>query len=105
MSSGRSCEMSKWEVWDVWLGVTVNEGALGVDGCSIEEFEADLRNNVYKVWNRMSAGSFFPAVVLVVEIPKSHGGGARVLGVPTIVDRVARTVVARRLEDRVEPIF
>lgn len=83
----------------------VAEGAPGVDGCSIEEFEADLRNNLYKIWNRMSSGSYFPPPVLAVEIPKSHGGGTRVLGVPCVSDRVAQTVVARRLEAKVEPIF
>jgi group II intron reverse transcriptase/maturase len=76
-----------------------------VDGCSIGEFEKDLRNNLYRVWNRMSSGSYFPPPVLAVEIPKPHGGGVRTLGVPTIADRVAQTVVARRLEREVEPIF
>lgn len=104
-SSGRSFEISKWEVWDAWLRVKANQGAPGVDGCSIEEFEADLRNNLYKIWNRMSSGSYFPPPVLAVEIPKPHGGGTRVLGVPTVADRVAQTVVARRLEEQVEPIF
>jgi group II intron reverse transcriptase/maturase len=76
-----------------------------VDGCSIEDFEADLKNNLYKVWNRMSSGSYFPPPVRAVEIPKPHGGGTRMLGVPTIADRVAQTVVARRLEAKVERIF
>jgi RNA-directed DNA polymerase len=76
-----------------------------VDRCSIEDFEADLKNNLYRVWNRMSSGSYFPPPVLAVEIPKPHGGGTRVLGVPTVADRVAQTVVARRLEEAVEPIF
>ena len=76
-----------------------------MDGCSIEEFEEDLKNNLYRVWNRMSSGSYFPPPVRAVEIPKSHGGGTRILGVPTVADRVAQTVVARRLETKVEPIF
>ena len=76
-----------------------------MDGCSIEEFEKDLKNNLYKIWNRMSSGSYFPPPVLAVEIPKSHGAGTRVLGVPAVADRVAQTVVARRLERKVEPIF
>ena len=71
---------------------------------SLEEFEADLKNNLYKIWNRMSSGSYFPPPVKAVMIPKPHGG-VRVLGVPTIADRIARTVVARRLEGKVEPIF
>ena len=104
-SAGKSFEISKREVWEAWEKVKANKGVAGVDGCSIEDFENDLRNNLYRVWNRMSSGSYFPPPVLAVEIPKSHGGGTRMLGVPTIADRVAQTVVARRLEARVEPIF
>ena len=104
-SPGKSFEISKAEVWQAWEKVKANKGAPGVDGCSIEEFEADLKNNLYKVWNRMSSGSYFPPPVRAVEIPKSHGGGTRILGVPTVADRVAQTVVARRLETRVEEIF
>ncbi|MBB2506304.1 group II intron reverse transcriptase/maturase [Amycolatopsis echigonensis] len=81
-----------------------NKGAAGVDSVSIEEFEADLRNNLYKVWNRMSSGTYFPPPVRAVEIPKT-GGGVRVLGVPTVADRVAQTVVAMEIEKRVEPMF
>ncbi|MGH9198346.1 MAG: reverse transcriptase domain-containing protein, partial [Acidimicrobiia bacterium] len=104
-SSGKPFDISKWEVWEAWERVKANKGAPGVDGCSVEEFEADLRNNLFKIWNRMSSGSYFPPPVLAVEIPKSHGGGTRILGVPTVADRVAQTVVARRLEWKVEPIF
>jgi RNA-directed DNA polymerase len=104
-SSGKAFEISKWEVQEAWERVRSNKGAPGVDGCSIEEFEADLRGNLYKIWNRMSSGSYFPPPVLAVEIPKPHGEGTRVLGVPTVADRVAQTVVARRLEKSVEPIF
>ncbi len=82
-----------------------NQGAPGVDKVTIEEFETDLKNNLYRIWNRMSSGSYFPPPVLAVEIPKSHGDGTRVLGVPTVADRVAQTVVARRMEAKVEPIF
>ena len=63
---------------------------------SIEAFETDLKNNLYKIWNRMSSGSYFPPPVQAVEIPKPHGGGSRMLGVPTIADRVAQTVVGLR---------
>jgi group II intron reverse transcriptase/maturase len=104
-SAGKSFEISKREVWEAWEKVRANKGAAGVDGCSVEDFEADLKNNLYRVWNRMSSGSYFPPPVLAVEIPKPHGAGNRMLGVPTIADRVAQTVVARRLEARVEPIF
>jgi RNA-directed DNA polymerase len=104
-SSGKPFDISKWEVQEAYEKVKANKGAPGVDGCSIEEFEADLKNNLFKLWNRMSSGSYFPPPVLAVEIPKPHGGGTRVLGVPTVADRVAQTVVARRLERSVEPIF
>ena len=97
--------ISKQEVWDAYLKVRGNKGAAGIDGCSIEDFEADLKDNLYKIWNRMSSGSYFPPPVMAVEIPKSHGGGVRVLGVPTVADRIAQTVVANRLEEKVEPIF
>jgi RNA-directed DNA polymerase len=104
-SSVKPFEISKREVWEAYERVKANKGAPGVDGCSIEEFEADLKNNLYKIWNRMSSGSYFPPPVRAVEIPKPHGGGVRMLGVPTVADRIAQTVVARRLEMRVEPIF
>ena len=76
-----------------------------MDGETIAEFETDLKNNLYKIWNRMSSGSYFPPPVRAVEIPKAHGGGTRILGVPTVADRVAQTVVAVELERKVEPIF
>ncbi|MEU9761837.1 reverse transcriptase domain-containing protein [Streptomyces sp. NPDC047987] len=76
-----------------------------MDGQSIDEFEKDLKENLYKVWNRMSSGSYFPPPVRAVAIPKPHGGGTRMLGIPAVADRVAQTVVARHLMRRVEPIF
>ena len=103
--SGKPFDISKWEVWEAYRRVRANKGAPGCDEVTLEEFESDLKNNLFKVWNRMSSGSYFPPPVLAVEIPKPHGGGTRVLGVPTIADRVAQTVVARRLEAKVEPIF
>ena len=104
-SPEKSFEISKWEVWEAWEKVKANRGAPGVDGCSVEEFESDLKNNLYRVWNRMSSGSYFPPPVRAVEILKPHGDGVRTLGVPTVADRVAQTVVARRLEGKVEAIF
>jgi group II intron reverse transcriptase/maturase len=104
-SSGKPFEISKWEVLEAYRKVQANGGAPGVDGVTLEEFEEDLKNNLYKIWNRMSSGSYFPPPVRAVEIPKAHGGGTRMLGVPTIADRVAQTVVAGRLEKKVEPIF
>jgi len=71
----------------------------------LEEFEEDLRGNLYKIWNRMSSGSYFSPPVAAVETPKPHGQGTRMLGIPTVADRIAQTVVARRLEGKVEPIF
>lgn len=98
-------DISKQEVWDAYRQVKVNQGGPGVDGVSAEVFEKDLKNNLYKIWNRMSSGTYFPPPVKAVEIPKTHGGGIRMLGVPTFADRVAQTVVARRLEAKVEPVF
>src|SRR5512132_2050282 len=102
---GKPFAISKWEVWEAYRQVKANKGAPGADGCSLEDFEKDLKGNLYKIWNRMSSGSYLPPPVLAVEIPKPHGEGTRVLGVPTIADRIAQTVVARRLEEAVEPIF
>ncbi len=103
-SSGKSFEISKWAVHEAYRRVKANKGAAGVDGESLEEFESDLRNNLYRVWNRMSSGTYFPPPVRAVEIPKASGG-IRTLGVPTVADRVAQTVVAMELEKRVEPMF
>lgn len=102
---GKSFAISKREVWEAWEKVKANKGAPGVDGCSIGDFEADLKNNLYKIWNRMSSGSYFPPPVLAVVIPKPHGGGTRVLGIPTVADRIAQTVAARRLGEKAEPVF
>jgi RNA-directed DNA polymerase len=100
-----SFAIPKSMVWEAWRRVKANQGAPGVDGQDLEEFEADLRNNLYKVWNRMSSGSYFPPAVRAVEIPKPHGGGTRMLGVPTVADRVAQTVVAMYLEERADHRF
>jgi group II intron reverse transcriptase/maturase len=104
-SSAKPFEISKWEVWQAYQKVKANKGAPGVDGVDLAAFEMDLESNLYKIWNRMSSGSYFPPPVRAVEIPKPHGGGTRVLGVPTIADRIAQTVVAGRLQEKVEPIF
>jgi RNA-directed DNA polymerase len=82
-SSGKPFDISKQEVWEAYRQVKANKGAPGVDECSIADFEQDLRGNLYKIWNRMSSGSYFPPPVKAVEIPKPHGGGTRMLGVPT----------------------
>ena len=97
-------DISKWVVMEAFQKVKANQGAAGVDGESIEEFEKDLKGNLYRIWNRMSSGSYFPPPVRAVEIPK-RAGGSRVLGVPTVSDRIAQTVVKIYLEPEVEPIF
>lgn len=104
-AEGKSFDIAKQEVWDAYEQVKANKGGPGADGVSIEDFEKDLKNSLYKIWNRMSSGTYFPPPVKAVEIAKTHGGGTRILGVPTIADRVAQTVVARRLEAKVEPAF
>jgi group II intron reverse transcriptase/maturase len=101
----KSFEIPRRLVAEAWEKVRANDGAPGVDAASIAEFEADEANNLYKLWNRMSAGSYFPRPVRAVEIPKDHGAGVRRLGVPTVADRVAQTAAARLLEERLEPIF
>src|SRR5215203_1312245 len=101
----KSFEISKRVVWKAYEKVKANQGAAGVDGESIAEFEVDLKGNLYKLWNRMSSGTYFPPPVRAVEIPKAGGKGVRVLGVPTVSDRIAQTVVRMYLEPKVEPIF
>ncbi|MFE5587969.1 reverse transcriptase domain-containing protein [Kitasatospora sp. NPDC056531] len=104
-SSGKPFDISKWVVQKAFEKVKANKGAPGVDKVSTEDFEKDLRGNLYKIWNRMSSGTYFPPPVRAVEIPKPHGGGNRILGVPTVADRIAQTVVAMELERKVEQIF
>jgi RNA-directed DNA polymerase len=96
--------ISKRMVWEAYKRVKANKGAAGVDDESIEEFEQHLQDNLYKLWNRMSSGSYFPPPVRLVVIPKKDGG-ERKLGIPTVSDRVAQTVVKRYLEPLVEPQF
>jgi hypothetical protein len=92
---GKPFEISKRLIWEAWLRVKANKGAEGVDEESIEEFEGDLKGNLYKLWNRMSSGSYMPPPVRAVEIPKKGGHGVRTLGVPTVADRVAPPVHGR----------
>jgi RNA-directed DNA polymerase len=105
MSGPKSFEISKQLVFEAYLRVKANKGAAGVDGESIERFEVDLKANLYKLWNRMSSGCYFPPPVRMVEIDKPGGRGVRVLGVPTVADRIAQTVAAMVLEPGVEPVF
>jgi RNA-directed DNA polymerase len=101
---GKPFAIPKQVVWQAWKSVKANGGAAGADGVTIEMFEKDLKNNLYKVWNRMSSGTYFPPPVRAVEIPKSSGG-TRMLGVPAVGDRVAQTVAAMTLEPRTEAVF
>ncbi len=98
-------DISKREVWEAFKKVRANQGTAGVDGQSIADFEVDLTNNLYKLWNRLSSGSYFPSPVQRVMIPKPGGVGERPLGIPTVADRCAQEVVRRYLEPILEPIF
>lgn len=104
-AEAKSFDIPKRVVWEAYQRVRANKGAPGVDGVTIEQFEQDLQGNLYKLWNRMSSGSYFPPAVKGVEIPKAGGRGVRLLGVPTVADRVAQTVAAMALEARTESIF
>jgi RNA-directed DNA polymerase len=96
--------ISKALVWEAFKRVKANGGGVGVDGESIKEFEKQLSGNLYKLWNRMVSGSYFPPPVKAVPIPKKSGG-TRMLGVPTVADRIAQTVVKTVLEPMLDPIF
>lgn len=105
MDKARPFCIEKREVWEAYKRIKANQGAAGVDGQSIAEFEEDLSNNLYRIWSRMSSGSYFPPAVLRVEIPKGNGVGVRPLGIPTVSDRIAQMVVKRYLEPKVEEHF
>ncbi len=104
MPEAKPYDIPKQLVWEAYQRVRANRGAAGVDGESLAAFEKDLKDNLYKVWNRMSSGSYFPPPVRLVEIPKDSGG-TRPLGIPTVADRVAQTVAKMVLEPLVEPVF
>ena len=97
--------IAKRDVWEAYKQVKANRGAAGVDGQSIEDFDEDLSKNLYRIWNRMSSGSYFPPPVRRVDIPKGDAGGTRPLGIPTVSDRIAQMVVKRHLEPILEPVF
>jgi RNA-directed DNA polymerase len=104
MSEAKPFSISKQEVWEAYQKVKANHGAAGVDGQSIAEFETRVKDNLYRLWNRMSSGSYFPPPVRTVTIPKANGG-ERTLGIPTVSDRIAQMVVKSRLEPVVDPLF
>src|SRR3954467_15058401 len=120
VSEAKPFAIPKQLVWDAYQRVKANGGAAGVDGVSLAAFKTDLKNNLYKVWNRMASGSYHPPPVRLVEIPKATGGhpprgrggerpratgGTRLLGIPTVADRVVQTAVTMVLEPLVEPHF
>jgi len=104
VKSAKPFDISKRLVWEAYKEVKANRGAAGVDEESIEAFEVNLKGNLYRIWNRMSSGSYFPPPVKAVSIPKKSGG-TRVLGVPTVSDRIAQTVVKEVLELILDPVF
>jgi len=104
MNTAKPYCISKQIVWDAYERVKANKGAAGVDEESIEEFEKNLKDNLYKLWNRMSSGSYFPPPVRIVEIPKGDGK-MRKLGIPTVSDRIAQMVVKLYLEPVIDPQF
>jgi RNA-directed DNA polymerase len=105
MTEAKPYVIPKQIVWDAYKKVKANRGAAGVDGQSLGDFEKDLKGNLYKLWNRMSSGSYFPPPVRLVEIPKGNTGQTRPLGIPTVSDRIAQMVVKMLLEPQVEPHF
>lgn len=104
MGKAKPYNISKKAVWEAYKRVKANGGAAGVDGQSVADFEKDLKGNLYKLWNRMSSGSYFPPPVKLVEIPKGDGS-KRPLGIPTVADRIAQTTAKMYLEPIVEPKF
>ncbi|WP_198359310.1 group II intron reverse transcriptase/maturase [Burkholderia ubonensis] len=104
MKSTKPYEIAKRTVWEAYQLVRANRGAAGVDDETIAMFEQNLSRNLYKLWNRMSSGSYFPPPVKQVEIPKAKGG-TRKLGVPTVSDRVAQTAVKLIIEPILDPLF
>lgn len=101
---GKPFNIEKMQVYEAYRAVKSNGGAAGVDGQTIEQFEADLKGNLYKIWNRMSSGSYFPPPVRAVSIPQKTGG-QRILGVPTVADRVAQMVVKQVIEPTLDAVF
>lgn len=104
MTLAKPFSIAKRTVWEAYRQVKANRGAAGIDDETIEMFEQDLSGNLYKLWNRMSSGSYFPPPVKQVEIPKK-AGGVRKLGVPTVADRVGQTVVKLLIEPILDPLF
>ena len=103
-ATNKPFNIDKKLVYEAYQAVQSNGGAAGVDGQTIEQFEADLKSNLYKIWNRMSSGTYFPPPVRAVPIPKKSGG-QRILGVTTVADRVAQMVVKQIIEPTLDSVF
>jgi group II intron reverse transcriptase/maturase len=103
-TTGKPFRIDKRRVYEAYKAVRSSKGGAGVDGQTIEAFETDLKGNLYRIWNRMSSGSYFPPPVRAVSIPKKSGG-ERILGVPTVSDRIAQMVVKQLIEPDLDPIF
>jgi retron-type reverse transcriptase len=104
MSSTKPFSIAKRSVWEAYQQVKANRGTAGIDEETIAMFEHDLSKNLYKLWNHMSSGSYFPPPVKQEEIPKAKGG-TRKLGIHTVSDRIAQTVVKRIIEPVLDPLF
>ncbi len=105
MNGAKSFCIAKRDVWEAYRQVKANRGTAGVDGQSLEDFDGNLSKNLYRIWNRMCSGSYFPLPVRRVDIPKGDSGGTRPLGIPTVSDRIAQMVVKRYLEPILESVF
>jgi len=105
MSTDKPFQIDKKRVYEAYKAVRSNHGAAGVDGQTLEAFEKDLKGNLYNIWNRMASGSYFPPPVRAVSIPKKSGDGERILGVPTVGDRIAQMVVKQPIEPELDAIF
>nr|WP_294564465.1 reverse transcriptase domain-containing protein [uncultured Rhodopila sp.] len=103
-TTSKPFDIEKRLVYEAYKAVKSKGGAAGVDGQTIEQFEANLGRNLYRIWNRMSSGTYFPPPVLAVSIPKKSGG-QRILGVPTVSDRIAQMVVKQLIEPDLDPVF
>jgi RNA-directed DNA polymerase len=105
VTTNKPFHIEKKRVYEAYKAVRSNRGAAGVDGQTLEQFDEDLGGNLYKIWNRMGSGSYFPPPVRAVSIPKRNGSGERILGVPTVGDRIAQMVVKQLIETDLDAIF
>jgi len=104
MQGAKPFNIDRWLIFEAFKSVKSNKGSAGIDGVTIEQYEANLKQNLYKLWNRMSSGSYLPKSVRLVEIPKSNGG-KRPLGIPTVEDRIAQMAAVKMISPILEPNF